>query len=59
MAEVVGVDNLYAYGKTEMEARKELISVIEMMLDFHTEQVNREKEIRDFMLSQSQKEYAV
>ena len=39
LAEVEGMENIYAYGKTKEEAMDELYNVIEMMMDYHLEQV--------------------
>ena len=39
LAEVIGNDQLFAYGSTESQAKTELLSVVEMMMDYHLELV--------------------
>jgi predicted RNase H-like HicB family nuclease len=50
LAEVEGVTNLFAYGRTKKKACQELLNVIDMMLDYHQEQVKLEKKIKSKLL---------
>jgi hypothetical protein len=45
LAEIIGQNNLFAYGETEEEAKQELIYVVDMMIDFHQETLSKEKNI--------------
>ena len=58
LAEVDGTKNLFAYGKTKKEASEELLHVIDMMLDYHQEQIKLEKKIKSKLLK-DQIAYAV
>jgi len=57
LAEVEGYDYLYAHGITEQEAKQELLHVIEMFLDIHSEQVRTEKKL--IKIIQKEQEYAL
>ncbi len=52
LAEVENIDGLYAFGKTEKEAKKELLNVIEMTMDYHLEQVEIERKLKNDLVSQ-------
>jgi len=52
LAEVENIDGLYAFGKTEEEAKKELLNVIEMTMDYHLEQVEIERKLKNDLISQ-------
>lgn len=58
LAEVEGAKNLFAYGKTKKKASEELLHVIDMMLDYHQEQIKFEKKIKNKLLK-DQIAYAV
>ena len=51
LARVEGHDNLFAFAYSEHEAILELKNVVEMILDFHMEQVNDERLIRNEIVS--------
>ncbi len=59
LALVEGHDNLYAYGETKLGAQKELLGVVEMMMDFHLEQVESERMIRNSILQNNVSNYAI
>ena len=50
LAEVEGMDNIFAHGETEKKAIDELYNVIEMMMDYHLEQVEIERKIKNQIL---------
>lgn len=47
LAKVQGHDNLFAFAYSEKDAIKELINVVDMMMDFHLEQINIERLVRN------------
>ncbi len=51
LAEVEGQDNLYAYWTSELNAKQELLGVIEMMMDHHLELVENERKIKNQLLN--------
>ena len=51
LASVEGHDSLFAFAYSEREAILELRNVVEMILDFHIEQVNDERLIRNEIVS--------
>lgn len=46
MAEVTGQPRLFAWAPTKAGAREELRNVVEMMLDYHLEQIEIERKVR-------------
>lgn len=50
LAEVQEKENIFARGETPAEAKKWLIHVVEMMMDFHLEQFEQEKKIKHHLL---------
>ncbi|RLA07542.1 MAG: hypothetical protein DRQ51_05800 [Gammaproteobacteria bacterium] len=58
LAKVAGHQNLFAFAYSERQAIMELKNVVEMMMDFHLEQVNNERIIRNKLNSAVEK-YAV
>ncbi|MBI3580914.1 MAG: hypothetical protein HY098_02365 [Nitrospinae bacterium] len=46
LADVPGQPQLFAWAPTKARARMELLSVVEMMLDYHLEQVEMERKVR-------------
>lgn len=58
LAKVEGHQNLFAFAYSEKEAIMELKNVVEMMMDYHLEQVNDERIIRNELAS-AVEEYAV
>lgn len=51
LAEVEWYDNIYAYWSTEKEAKKELLWVVEMMTQYHLEEVKNNNEIKNNILA--------
>lgn len=49
LAKVIGRDDVYAYGLTEEEAKKELLSVVEMLMDIHLERVEKERSLKKLL----------
>ncbi len=59
LAEVEWNDSIFAFWITAVEAKKELISVIEMMIDYHSELVENEKSLKESILNTKELNYAV
>ena len=59
LAEVEWHENIFAHGWTEIEAKQGLLSVMEMMLDFHLEQVEQDRKIKNAILKSENITYAV
>ena len=55
LARVDGHQNLYAFAYSEKEALMELKNVVEMIMDYHIEQVNNERIIRNELNSMVEK----
>ncbi len=51
LAKVEGHQNLFAYAYSEKEAIIELKNVVEMIMDYHLEQVNDERIIKNELTS--------
>ena len=51
LARVEGQDNIFAHGETQSDAKKELLNVIEMMMDYHLEQIETERKIKNTLLA--------
>ena len=47
LAKVEGHQNLFAFAYSEQEAVIELRNVVEMIMDYHLEQINNERIIRN------------
>ena len=58
LAKVEGHQNLFAFAYSEKEAIIELKNVVEMIIDYHLEQVNDERIIMNELTSTTEK-YAV
>nr|VFK26462.1 MAG: hypothetical protein BECKMB1821G_GA0114241_102125 [Candidatus Kentron sp. MB]VFK30374.1 MAG: hypothetical protein BECKMB1821I_GA0114274_101523 [Candidatus Kentron sp. MB]VFK75191.1 MAG: hypothetical protein BECKMB1821H_GA0114242_101723 [Candidatus Kentron sp. MB] len=58
LAKIEGHENLFAFAYSEKEAVLELKNVVEMIMDYHLEQVNEERIIRNQLTSTIEK-YAV
>ncbi|NOQ64088.1 MAG: hypothetical protein GQ582_06210 [Methyloprofundus sp.] len=58
LAKITGHPHLFAFAYSEAEAIAELKNVVEMIMDFHLEQVNNERLIRN-ELDSMQAKYAV
>ena len=58
LAKIEGHQNLFAFAYTEKEAIMELKNVVEMIMDYHLEQANDERIIRNELASVVEK-YAV
>ncbi len=52
IAEVEGKDNLFAFWETKQEALQELQHVIDMMIDYHKEELTFQKSVKNFLLNQ-------
>lgn len=59
LAEVEWNDSIFAFWKSTIEAKKELINVIEMMIDYHSELVQNEKSLKESILNTKELNYAV
>jgi len=59
LAEVEWNDSIFAFWKTAIEAKKELVNVVEMMIDYHSELVRNEKSLKESILSTKELNYAV
>lgn len=59
LAQVVGHKNLFAFGLTKKQAYDELLNVIEMIMDYHLEQVETERKIKNHILWTKSANYAV
>ncbi len=51
LAEVEWSDNIYAYWNTQQEAKKELLWVVEMMTQYHLEEVKNNNKIKNNILA--------
>jgi len=58
LAEVEWVDSVYAYWSTEENAKKELLWVVEMMMDYHLEQVENDRKIKKNILNSNTKDFS-
>jgi hypothetical protein len=58
LARVEGHENLFAFAYSEKDAVMELKNVVEMIMDYHLEQVNDERIIRNELAATVEK-YAV
>ena len=47
LAKVRGRKNLFAFGYSEEEALRELGNVVDMVMDYHLEQVETERKVRN------------
>jgi hypothetical protein len=59
LAQVEWNENIFAYWVTEIEAKKELVWVLEMMIDYHSELVESEKVLKNTILASKDFDYAV
>lgn len=59
LAKVEWYDNVFAFWHTKKEAHKELINVVEMMLDYHLELAEKDKMLRNHLLSNKVMEHAL
>lgn len=58
LAKVINHPNLFAFAYSEKDAIIELKNVVEMIMDFHLEQVNNERIIKN-ELTLMQEQYAI
>lgn len=58
LAKVKGHPNLFAFSYSEADAITELKNVVEMVMDYHLEQVNSERIIKNELTSM-QEQYAI
>lgn len=47
LAEIEWLENVYAYWNTKEEAKQELLGVLEMMLDYHLELVEKSRKLKN------------
>lgn len=59
LAEVEWVDYLFAYWNTKEEAKNELSNVIDMVMDYHLEQVEIERKAKNKLLEDNVQFHAV
>jgi predicted RNase H-like HicB family nuclease len=55
LAKVKGHPNLFAFAYSEVDAITELKNVVEMVMDYHLEQVNSERIIKNELTSMQEK----
>jgi len=53
LAEIEWNESIYAYWDTEIIAKKELLWVLEMMIDYHSELIESEKALKATILSRA------
>ena len=58
IAEIKWRKSLYAFGYTQEEAIKELKNVVDMMVEYYSEEINLQKKIQKSLLNK-QIEYAI
>jgi hypothetical protein len=51
LAEVEWMQNIFAYWETKEDAKKELLWVLEMMMDYHLELVEKSRKLKNKILS--------
>ena len=51
LAKVEGRDDIYAFWYTEEEAKTELLGVADMIMDFHLEQVEKDRKVKNTIIS--------
>lgn len=59
LAKVIWRDDIYAFAYSEKEAKKELLNVIEMVLDIHLDQIEIERKLRKEIFSNLKAEYTI
>ena len=59
LAEISWYDNIFAYWDTKEKAQEELLWVVEMMMDFHLEQIENERRIKNNILNIKNNNYAL
>ncbi|MDQ7009972.1 MAG: hypothetical protein Q9M94_06805 [Candidatus Gracilibacteria bacterium] len=59
LAEVEKQENIFAYGNTKEEAKNELLGVVEMMMDYHLELIEKERQIKKSILNFNFSNYAL
>jgi len=59
LAEIEWYKNIYAYWESKKEAVKELIWVLEMMIDYHTELLKSEQKLKKLILKSKDYSYAI
>jgi hypothetical protein len=59
LAEIEWYENIYAYWETENEAKKELLWVLEMTIDYNSELTKKQKEIKTQILKSKDFSYAI
>ena len=59
LAEIEWQENIFAYWETEYSAKKELLWVVDMMMDYHLEEVEKERKIKNSILNFKIPNYAL
>jgi len=59
LAEVEWQENIFAYWNTKEEAKNELLIVVEMMMDYHLELLEKERKIKNSILNFNISNYAL
>ena len=59
LAKVEWTDNIFAFWYTEEEARLELINIVEMMMDYHLELVEKNRILKNQLLKNKLYDYII
>lgn len=59
LAEVKWLKNIFAFWYSEDEAKSELLNVVEMMMDFHLELLEKERKLKHQLLWNNMVDYAL
>lgn len=51
LAEINGYDNIFAYWNSPEKSKKELLWVLEMMMDYHLELVETDRKLKNKVLN--------
>ncbi|MCK9467174.1 MAG: hypothetical protein M0P94_02500 [Candidatus Absconditabacterales bacterium] len=53
IAEVKSKPNIYAFGYSKEEALSELKNVVDMMVDYHSQEISFQKKVKKFLINKS------
>ncbi len=59
LAEIKWYNNLFAFWFSKEEAKNELLNVIDMMMDYHLELIEKERKLKNSILKNKYLEYAL
>lgn len=59
LAQVEWYANLFAFWYTKQEASQELLNVVEMMMDYHLELIEKERSIRNHLIGSKKIKHAI